>query len=433
MLPVIRPAGFSTLLLFKLAPVADIGHYDIIIIGGGAAGFFGAVNAARLAPGKRVAILEKSSKLLAKVRVSGGGRCNVTHACFDNRELVKFYPRGGKELMGAFSRFNPKDTIGWFESRGVELKTESDGRMFPVTDNSETIIRCLLDEAEKYGVEIKLQAEVESIRKIGGRFLLGMQGGGQFTCEKLLIAAGGHPKAAAYRFISEMDHTIVEPVPSLFTFNMPADPVRGLMGVSVPRAKVQVDQTRIATEGPLLITHWGMSGPAVLKASAWGARELAKLNYTFKAVVSWVPDSANEESVRETLQMTRDYSASKHVENESPFNHPKRLWQFLVHKAGISSTQRWADLSKKQLASLAQVLFRDVYAVSGKTTFKEEFVTCGGVALNEVDFKTMESKKVPGLYFAGEVLDIDGVTGGFNFQSAWTAGWIAANAMVAGQ
>jgi hypothetical protein len=405
-------------------------QFHSIIVGGGAAGFFAAVNAARLAPGQPVAILEKTNKLLSKVRVSGGGRCNVTHACFDPRELWKFYPRGGKELRGSFSRFNPNHTEEWFEARGVKFKTEEDGRMFPVTDNSETIVNCLLAEAERYGVEILAGHEVISIEKTGGCFQLNCENGKQFSCKKLLIASGGHAKSAAYEFIRETGHKIEDPVPSLFTFNMPGNRIIGLMGVSVENASVKIEGTPIETSGPLLITHWGMSGPAILKASAWGARTLAEKNYQFNALISWLPGK-NEEAVREMIADLKMTYASRQLINTSFAQIPKRLWYFLLVKAGVKEELRWADLSKKESNQLLEVLIRDRYPVAGKTTFKEEFVTCGGVSLSEVDMKTMESRKLPGLYFAGEVLDIDGVTGGFNFQAAWTTGWLAANAMAA--
>lgn len=403
-------------------------QYDILVIGGGAAGFFAAVNAARLSPGKSVAILEKSNKVLAKVRVSGGGRCNLTHACFDNRELVKFYPRGGKELRGSFSRFSTSDTIDWFQSRGVKLKAEDDGRMFPVTDDSASIINCLLAEADRYRVNILLHQDVISIDKKGNEFLLQTAAGENYTCSKLLLASGGNAKSAAYDFIRRTGHSIVEPVPSLFTFNMPGNPVTKLMGVSVENASVKIESTSIETEGPLLITHWGMSGPAVLKASAWGARELAERNYHFTALVNWLPGKSEAE-IREMIAGLRLSYGSRTVQASAFAQLPKRLWYFFLEKAGIGEESRWADLSKKQINALTEILCRDPYAVSGKTTFKEEFVTCGGVSLSEVDMKKMESKKMPELFFAGEVLDIDGVTGGFNFQAAWTGGWIAAQAM----
>jgi predicted Rossmann fold flavoprotein len=400
-------------------------HFDIIIIGGGAAGFFAAVNAARLAPEKSVAILEKNTKVLSKVRVSGGGRCNVTHHCFDNRELVKFYPRGGKELRGAFSRFSVKETIDWYRARGVELKTENDGRMFPVSNTSETIVDCLFSEAEKYKVEILMQREVTEIESTANGFLLLVNEKEKISCSKLVIAAGGNAKPAGYDFILKTGHTIVPPVPSLFTFNMPGNPISELMGVSVENATVKIESTSIETNGPLLITHWGMSGPAVLKASAWGARELAEKNYEFTALINWLGEKKEESVFEELIQSRQTYNAQL-VINSNPFQLVKRLWQFFVKRSGLDNEMRWADLSNKQLRKLTQILVNDRYEVKGKTTFKEEFVTCGGISLSEIDFKTMESRKQKGLFFVGEVLNIDGVTGGFNFQSAWTTGWIAA-------
>lgn len=405
-------------------------HFDIIIIGGGAAGFFAAINAARLAPGKTVAILEKNTKLLSKVRVSGGGRCNVTHACFDDRELVKFYPRGGKELRGAFSRFSVKDTIAWFRERGVELKTESDGRMFPVSNTSETIVECLLADAKKHDVEILLQRELNEIEAGADGFLLSVNEHEKFFCKKLIIAAGGNAKPAGYDFILKTGHTIISPVPSLFTFNMPGNPISELMGVSVENATVKIEGTAIKTEGPLLITHWGMSGPAVLKASAWGARELAEKNYHFTAAVNWLGEKKEENVFENLLQCRSTYNAQL-VINANPYQLVKRLWQFLVKKSGLDYEMRWADLSNKHIRKLAQILVNDHFEVKGKTTFKEEFVTCGGIKLSEVEFKTMESRKQKGVFFVGEVLDIDGVTGGFNFQSAWSTAWIAANGAAA--
>jgi predicted Rossmann fold flavoprotein len=400
-------------------------HFDIIIIGGGAAGFFAAINAARFAPEKSVAILEKSTKVLSKVRVSGGGRCNVTHACFDDRELVKFYPRGGKELRGAFSRFSVKNTIEWYRERGVELKTENDGRMFPVSNTSETIVECLFTEAKKHHVEILFQRAVNEIEISANGFLLSVNENEKISCSKLIIAAGGNAKPAGYEFLLKTGHPIIPPVPSLFTFNMPGNPVSELMGVSVEHATVKIEGTAIKTEGPLLITHWGMSGPAVLKASAWGARELAEKDYHFTAAVNWLGDKKEEDVYSELLHAKSQFNAQLLV-NSNPYHLVKRLWQFLVKKAGADTEMRWADMPNKLVRKLAQTLVNDRYEVKGKTTFKEEFVTCGGIKLSEVDFKTMESRKQKNLFFVGEVLDIDGVTGGFNFQSAWTTAWIAA-------
>jgi predicted Rossmann fold flavoprotein len=399
-----------------------------IILGGGAAGFFAAVNTARLNPDQRVIILEKSNKLLAKVRVSGGGRCNVTHACFDAGLLSKNYPRGEKALRQAFARFAATDTVVWFSERGVQLKTEADGRMFPVTDNSQTIIDCLLREAEKYNVEIRLQTEVTGITREDELFVLQLADGKAMQCNNLLMATGGHPKAAGYDLLRSLGHRIAEPVPSLFTFNMPGDPVRELMGVSVEKALVKIPGLKAGQEGPLLITHWGMSGPAILKSSAWGARVLNDAGYRFDARVTWV-QGQSEQQWRDALNRFREQEKHKQVSNANPFPIPKRLWDFFTWRAGMDAGLRWADVSNKQLNRLLEMLLNDTYRVEGKTTFKEEFVTCGGVELNEVDFKTMESRVVPHLYFAGEVLDIDGVTGGFNFQAAWTTGMIAAHAM----
>lgn len=399
----------------------------ILVIGGGAAGFFGAVNTARLTPDAEVTLLEKTTKLLSKVRISGGGRCNVTHACFDPAELSKHYPRGEKQLRQAFARFHAQHTVEWFADRGVQLKKESDGRMFPVTDDSATIVNTLLSEAQQFRVNIRLNAEVVSIKKENDQFQVTLRSGETLIADQLLVAAGGHAKSAAYDFLRNAGHTIVEPVPSLFTFNMPGEPVRDLMGVAVPDASVHVEGTKLKQQGPLLITHWGMSGPAVLKTSAWGARELAQRNYLFLALVNWL--KTDEETLREELQQARREAAAKQVFNYNFTGLPRRLWEFLVLKAEIKPDMRWGDVSNKQASRLTELLLRDAYRVNGKTTFKEEFVTCGGIALGEVDFRTMESRKIPGLYFAGEVLDIDGVTGGFNFQAAWTTAWIAANAM----
>ncbi len=400
---------------------------NVIVIGGGAAGFFAAINCAQIHGNCSVTLLEKSSKLLSKVRVSGGGRCNVTHACFDNSLLIKNYPRGEKELRNAFSRFTTTDTIHWFEKRGVKLKTEADGRMFPESNTSETIVNCLMQEAEKAKVTIKLNVDIiEIVKNADLSFELKEIGGGVFHCDKLIIATGGNSKEAAYEWLRKLGHTIVKPLPSLFTFNIPDNKITELMGVSVPHAKVKVAGTKLETEGPLLITHWGMSGPAILKSSAWGARILGEMNYNFTALISWLPKHT-EEKLRIEFNNQREENPSKTIFNHCPVDLPKRLWEYLVAKAGISETTRWADLPKKNANLLSHSLINDEYSIKGKTTFKEEFVTCGGIMLKEVDFTTMQSKIVPNLYFAGEILDVDGITGGFNFQNAWSSGWIAAN------
>ena len=400
---------------------------QVIVIGGGAAGFFAAINVAELHPDANVTILEKSNKLLAKILVSGGGRCNVTHACFENSLLVKNYPRGEKELRGAFNRFTAEDTITWFKQHGVLLKTEDDGRMFPVTNSSETIAQCLLQAADNLNIKIKTSISVKEINiNTDKTFSLKTDTEYNPQCDKLIIASGGNPKNENYNWLSRVGHTIIPPVPSLYTFNIPNNEITKLMGISVPHAKLKVANTKLETEGPLLITHWGLSGPAILKASAWGARILNDLNYDFTAFVNWFP-TYKEETLRDLLIEQKNIHPAKNVGGNSPIEIPKRLWEFFLQKAIISETSRWADVNKKQINTLINILLNDTYLVKGKTTFKEEFVTCGGISLKEVDFSTMQSKIVANLFFAGEVLDIDGVTGGFNFQNAWTTGWIAAN------
>lgn len=403
---------------------------DLVVIGGGAAGFFCAVNAARMKPGLSVILIEKSSKLLSKVKVSGGGRCNVTHACFNNRELIRFYPRGGKELLQAFARFSTQDTIDWFVERGVELHAEEDGRMFPVTNDSQTIIDCLLNEAEKYGVQIATSAGVHAIEKEDDLWKITFDGSfPALYTQSILVATGGSRSMDGYKWLEKTGHSIVPPVPSLFTFNVPKNPITELMGVSIQPATVKIQGTSVQTEGPVLITHWGLSGPAVLKASAIGARILAEKNYTFVAQINWLAGH-HEDSVFEDLCWYKMQHPIQKAMNTSHLHVPRRLWEFLVAKAGISSEMKWGEIPHKLIRKLAIALTGDTYNVSGKTTFKEEFVTCGGINLKEVDFRTMESKIAPGLFFAGEILDTDGVTGGFNFQNAWTTGFIAAEGIV---
>jgi predicted Rossmann fold flavoprotein len=403
-----------------------VNQKKIIIIGGGAAGFFAAINCAQRNKNYSVTILEKSSKLLSKVRVSGGGRCNVTHACFENQVLTKNYPRGEKELQNVFSRFSTTNTVKWFEERNVPLKTEDDGRMFPTTNTSETIVSCLVQEAEKAGVTIKLNIGVdEIIKNANNTFTLKANGGSSFECDALIIATGGNAKETGYEWLKKLGHTINKPVPSLFTFNVPNNSITQLMGISVPQAKIRIAGTKLETTGPLLITHWGFSGPAVLKTSAWGARILNNLDYNYSALISWLP-KYTEEKLRIELNIQRADHASKLIINTPLFELPKRLWEHLVTKSNISETTRWADLSKKQLNVLTTILIADEYKVQGKTTYKDEFVTCGGIALKEIDLTTMQSKIVPSLFFAGEVIDVDGITGGFNFQNAWSTAWIAA-------
>jgi predicted Rossmann fold flavoprotein len=397
---------------------------SLIVIGGGAAGFFCALNAARLNPMLKVIIVEKSSKVLSKVKVSGGGRCNVTHACFEIPELVKRYPRGQNFLKKAFHWFNTNDTIQWFEERGVQLKTEADGRMFPVTNDSQTIIDCLIKEANKYGVEILFHTEIKAVAKTETGFQL-ETGNRKLETDFLCIASGGYPKTAQFEWLKMLGHTIEEPVPSLFTFNIPYNSITSLMGVSVEKATVKIQSTKLTETAPLLITHWGMSGPAVLKLSAWGARELSKLQYNFSITVNWLP-GYNENSLRTEWQQLRDQHAAQKISNKNPFGLPNRLWLYILDVCCIQHDTRWADLSSTLQNKLVKTLTGQEFQVKGKTTFKEEFVTCGGIKLSEIDANTMQSKLVPGLYFAGEVMDIDGITGGFNFQHAWTSGWIAA-------
>jgi len=404
---------------------------NIVIIGGGAAGFFAAIRCAEKDPNVKVIILERSSKVLTKVKVSGGGRCNVTHACDNTGLLVTHYPRGEKELRQTFARFTVEDTVAWFAARGVQLHTEDDGRMFPETDRSETIIKCFEEAAEKAGVNVWLDCEVRHIEKKENRFILKIKDKDDLQADKILVASGGHPKSTAYEWLSELGHTIVPPVPSLFTFNVPDNDITKLMGVAVADARVKIAGTKLEQRGPMLITHWGLSGPAVLKSSAWGARALSEKNYDFICIVSWLP-AMKQEELFEQLQEAKQTNPSRTLFATSLFGLPKRLWQFLLDKAGIDADLRWADLPKKNLNALVNYLLSDEYKVSGKTTFKEEFVTCGGISLKEVDFATMQSKIVPGLFFAGEVLNIDGVTGGFNFQNAWSTAWVGAEGILTG-
>lgn len=400
----------------------------LMVFGGGAAGFFCAVNAARMNRSLKVTLIEKSNKVLSKVKVSGGGRCNVTHQCFEINEMIKRYPRGANFLKKAFYQFFTADTVNWFEERGIKLKAEADGRVFPVTDSSQTIIDCLMKEANKYGVEILMNSEVKELSMVDGEWLIKIADGQLLTASFLCIACGGFPKLSQFDWIKNLNHTIVEPVPSLFTFNMPGNTITQLMGVTVADVKIKIAGTKLEERGPLLITHWGMSGPAVLKLSAWGAKELAARNYQFAILINWLPEY-NENTLREKFIAFRQQSAAQKIINKNPFQLPQRLWEYFLHQVKINDEIRWADLSAKHQNQLISLLCNGEFAVKGKTTFKEEFVTAGGVSLNEIDANTMQSKKMPHLYFAGEILDVDGVTGGFNFQNAWTTGWIAAKAI----
>lgn len=400
----------------------------LLVIGGGAAGFFCAVNAARMNPALEVMIAEKSSKLLSKVRISGGGRCNVTHSCFSIAEMIKKYPRGEAFLKKAFHHFFTTDTIAWFKERRVELKTEADGRMFPVSNSSETIVDCLMKEANKYGVEILMNREVGELSMVNSQYAIKFKDDSKLVADFVCIASGGYPKLVQFDWLKKLGHSIEEPVPSLFTFNIPGNSITALMGVSVKEAAVKIIGSKLNSSGPLLITHWGMSGPAILKLSAYGARELSKANWHFKIIINWLP-SYNEQSLKEKMQQLRFNIASQKIINRNPFELPQRLWEYLLQQSGINENLRWADLPAKEQNKLIKNCCAQEFEVKGKTTFKEEFVTAGGISLNEVDHNTMGSKIVPNLFFAGEVLDIDGITGGFNFQNAWTTGWITARAV----
>lgn len=401
----------------------------VVVVGGGAAGFFAAIACAeKLETRGTVTLYEATAHPLAKVRISGGGRCNVTHACFEPRDLVKRYPRGGRELLGAFHRFQPRDTIAWFAERGVELKTEADGRMFPVTDQSATIVECLMRAAEKAGVKVVTSLGVRTAESVAGGFWLTLTDDSNVRCERLMIATGGNKASAGLVIAQKLGHAIEPPVPSLFTFHIDDRRLEGLSGVSVPNVSVAVRGSKLKESGPLLITHWGMSGPAILKLSAWGARELSGMNYEFPLIVNWTGGHTRESLTRE-LAAVREKNPKKQIATWSPLEMPQRLWERLVEASGIAPSTPWTQIGNAALAKLAGELTAAEFRVVGKSLFKDEFVTCGGVRLSEVDFKTMESRVCPRLHFGGEVLDIDGVTGGFNFQAAWTTGWIAGNAM----
>lgn len=401
----------------------------LVVIGGGAAGFFCAVNAAAMNPLLDVVIVERTGKFLSKVLVSGGGRCNVTHSCFSIEDMIRRYPRGARFVKKAFHNFFTTDTIHWFRSRGVELKTEADGRMFPDTNTSQTIIDCLMMEMNRNHVELLLNREVKKLVRVDSKWELTFVHGTELA-DYVCIACGGYPKKTSFQWIEELGHSIAEPVPSLFTFNLPGNPITALMGVSVENARVKISSSTLSQEGPLLITHWGLSGPAILKTSAWGARELSDLGYKFKALIQWLPQF-NEASLRNEFGELRMHNASQKIVTKNPFGLPNRLWEFLCGQSEVKPELRWADLNSLTQNKLIKNLVAYEIEANGKTTFKEEFVTAGGVQLKEIDHHTMESKIVPSLYFAGEIMDVDGVTGGFNFQHAWTSGWIAAKAIAA--
>lgn len=397
---------------------------DIAVIGGGAAGFFSALSCKAHHPHARVTLYEKSGKLLSKVKISGGGRCNVTNACGNISEFAKHYPRGEKFMKKALRQFSAEDTIQWFAKRGVNLAAEADMRMFPTTNDSQSIVDCLLQEATRQEIAIKLRKPIIQLQPAGKQFLLTFADQTTSKADKVVVAAGGSPKLEGLLWLQALGHTIIPPVPSLFTFNMPHETIRSLMGVVIDPVNVKVQSTKLMAEGPLLITHWGMSGPAILKLSAWGARVLHEQNYQFKLQVNWL-GSIKEHQLRDSLSSSIANIRKRKISNGNPFQLPNRFWDFIILKAGLDGETIWAELSKKNLNKLIDTLMNDTYEVSGKTTFKEEFVTCGGVSLNDINIETMESKRCPGIYFAGEVLDIDGITGGFNFQAAWTTGFIA--------
>lgn len=393
----------------------------VVVIGGGAAGYFSAINIADKAANVKVVILEKTTKTLSKVKVSGGGRCNVTHACFVPKELSKYYPRGERELLGPFHTFMTGDTIAWFSERGVELKMEDDGRMFPVSNSSQTIIDCFQKEVKRLGIEVQLSTEVQKIQKVDEAFRL-MTNHGKLQADYVVLAVGGNSKLKHYQWISELGHTIVNPIPSLFTFNLKKHASNQLMGLAL-NATVKIVGTKHEEYGPVLFTHWGMSGPGILKLSAKAAQLLFNQSYQFNYEVEWMPNA------EELVADLRRSKASAQLANTKIESFPNRFWMYLLTKGNIDSKKRWADLNKLEIEKLIQLLSKDDYTANGKTTFKEEFVTCGGVELKEVHIKTMESKLVENLFFSGEVLNIDGFTGGFNFQAAWTGGFLVADAI----
>ncbi len=405
----------------------DTNQQRIVVIGGGAAGFFGAITAAT--PQTTVTLYEAGPECLAKVRISGGGRCNVTHHCFDPAQLVQNYPRGSKALRGAFSRFQPQDTIAWYQQHGVKLKTEADGRMFPVTNDSATIVDCLMQAALKAGVTIKTRSPVKQVTQTNSGFIVVLKEG-DVRCDRILLATGSSPQG--HRIAKSLGHTIEPLVPSLFTFTIKDAALRQRSGLSMDPVEVKLklpgQKKPLVQTGPVLITHWGLSGPAVLKLSAWGARALHEQGYQGTLVLNWLPQLSQDE-VRIRLQQAREEGGRRAIANHNPTPVPKRLWTYFVQRAQIDPQVQWTILSNKAINKLTQELCQGEYSLQGKGVFKDEFVTCGGVRLKEINFKTMESRLCEGLFFAGEILDIDGITGGFNFQSAWTTGWLAGQGM----
>jgi predicted Rossmann fold flavoprotein len=403
--------------------------FDLIVIGGGAAGFYGAIQAAEMDPGFRVIILEKSGKLLSKVRISGGGRCNVTHHCFDPVKLSHHYPRGEKPLRFIFKKYDAAKTVAWFASKGIRLKTEDDGRMFPQTDDSETIIDCFIQQARRLNIQIETGQGVEDIKRFGVVLEIITSTGRAYYAPSVLIATGGSPKVEPYDFIKKLGHTIKPPVPSLFTFNDSGKRFTDLMGVSVTNAEVRIATAKFKNQGPLLITHWGLSGPVIIRLSAWAAEYLHSVHYDFTVLVSWI-GPAQEDAIREFLQSQKISRVKQKIYNNPLFELPLRLWVRLCELAEIPDEKIWGEIGLRHLNKLLEYLIKCPFQIKGKTTFKEEFVTCGGVDLSEVDLQTMESKKVKGVFFAGEVLNIDGETGGFNFQAAWSTAFLAAKSSI---
>lgn len=398
----------------------------IAIIGGGAAGFFSAIAAKENFPEAQVVIYEKSQKILSKVKISGGGRCNVTNGCTDIKELSKAYPRGSRALQRAFYTFNTKDTMQWFESRGVPLVIQDDNCVFPESQNSQSIIDIFINETKRLGIVIELGMGIQTIRpnKDALRLHFISDKKKPTLFDKVIVATGGVPRIKGLEWLANLGHKIEKPVPSLFTFNMPNESVTKLMGIVIENSMVSIQGTKLKSNGPLLITHWGMSGPAILKLSSFGARVLNDLNYDFKVQVNWVNEK-NNDLVLSELKSIATLNSNKKLTNVRPYYLPERLWLHLIEKSGFMSTKKWDELGKKGIHKIVEILTNDTYAAKGKTTFKDEFVTCGGISLDSVDFKTMQSKLVKNLYFAGEILDIDGITGGYNFQAAWTTGFIA--------
>ena len=392
----------------------------IAIIGGGASGFMAGITAKEINPNASVTIFEKTDKILAKVKISGGGRCNVTNATFSVSQLIKNYPRGGKKLKKPFNLFNTNHTIDWFEKRGVRLKTEADNRMFPESNTSETIINCLVETAESLKIRLSYKSKVTSINPIDKGIELDINEQ-KLLFDKVIIASGGTPKKEGLNWLKDLGYSIVNPVPSLFTFNLANKDICKLMGLSIPKAIATIKGSKLKQEGAMLITHWGLSGPSILKLSAWGAEDLAKRNYNFTVGVNWL--AINEEELR--VQFSTITASRKLMHKHNPFDVPKRLWKFILDKLEISDSQIWGELTKKNKNRLINTLINDAFEVRGKTTFKEEFVSCGGINLSDINMNTMESKLHKGVYFAGEILNIDGITGGFNFQAAWTTGYLA--------